>query len=196
MTTPGREDADSDHREATLAMSRNVVLSGCSGGGKSTLLASLRARGYPVVEEPGRRIVREQLLTGGTALPWLDGAEFARRCVACASDDLESTSDSRWTFFDRGLVDAASALRHYGGTTGCARDLLTRYHRQVFLVPPWEELFSNDAERQLDFHDAVSEYDRLVDEYTTLGYQCVVLPRVGVDDRVRSVLRALNLPVD
>jgi hypothetical protein len=32
-----------------------VLITGCSGGGKSTLLAELRARGHPVVEEPGRR---------------------------------------------------------------------------------------------------------------------------------------------
>jgi predicted ATPase len=37
-------------------MNRFVVISGCSGGGKSTLLAELGRRGHAVVEEPGRRI--------------------------------------------------------------------------------------------------------------------------------------------
>ena len=40
---------------------RFVIISGCSGGGKSTLLAELARRGYRVVEEPGRRIVAEEL---------------------------------------------------------------------------------------------------------------------------------------
>ena len=53
-----------------LAIDRFVVISGCSGGGKSALLEELRRQGYPTVEEPGRRIVKEQLLSGGTALPW------------------------------------------------------------------------------------------------------------------------------
>lgn len=53
-----------------------VIISGCSGGGKSTLLAELQRRGYPVIEEPGRRIVEEQLGTGGHALPWLDMPAF------------------------------------------------------------------------------------------------------------------------
>jgi predicted ATPase len=43
-----------------------VVISGCSGGGKSTLIAELGRRGYPVVEEPGRRIVKEELASGGS----------------------------------------------------------------------------------------------------------------------------------
>jgi predicted ATPase len=38
-------------------LDRFVVISGCSGGGKSTLLAELARRGYRTVEEPGRRIV-------------------------------------------------------------------------------------------------------------------------------------------
>ena len=37
--------------------SRHVILSGCSGGGKSTLLADLAGRGFGTVSEPGRRIV-------------------------------------------------------------------------------------------------------------------------------------------
>jgi predicted ATPase len=64
---------------------RFVLLSGCSGGGKSTLLAELRARGYHVIEEPGRRVVKRELASGGNALPWTDSAAFVRRIIkGCA----------------------------------------------------------------------------------------------------------------
>lgn len=58
-----------------------VLISGCSGGGKSTLLNELRVRGHHVVEEPGRRIVREELAGDHRALPWVDPAAFARRAI-------------------------------------------------------------------------------------------------------------------
>ena len=32
-----------------------VVLSGCSGAGKSSLLSELGRRGFPIYEEPGRQ---------------------------------------------------------------------------------------------------------------------------------------------
>jgi predicted ATPase len=35
-----------------------VVISGCSGGGKSTLLSELRNQGYSVIEEVGRNLSR------------------------------------------------------------------------------------------------------------------------------------------
>jgi len=49
-----------------------VTISGCSSGGKSTLLAGLRWRGFATIDEPGRRIVTEELKRGGTTLPGVD----------------------------------------------------------------------------------------------------------------------------
>ncbi|MCL2892590.1 AAA family ATPase [Brenneria tiliae] len=46
-------------------MNHFVIISGCSGGGKSTLLTELKRRGHAVVEEPGRRIIQEETRSGG-----------------------------------------------------------------------------------------------------------------------------------
>jgi hypothetical protein len=95
---------------------RFVVISGCSSGGKSTLIAELGKRGYGVVDEPGRRIVKEELARGGSALPWVDGVAFARRAIAIAlADRAAAGSLDGWVFFDRGLIDAAAALEHMTG---------------------------------------------------------------------------------
>jgi predicted ATPase len=93
-------------------MNRFVVVSGCSGGGKSTLLAELGRRGHAVIEEPGRRIVKEELESGGRALPWVNGPAFARRATTMALAD-RAAADARagWVFFDRGLVDASGCSR-------------------------------------------------------------------------------------
>ena len=69
-------------------MDRFVVISGCSAGGKSTLLAELSRRGHAVVEEPGRRIVQEELQGEGLALPWVDPIAFARRAITMSLEDL------------------------------------------------------------------------------------------------------------
>jgi predicted ATPase len=116
-----------------------VVISGCSGGGKSTLLAELARRGYATVEEPGRRIVRAELASGGGALPWVDAVAFARRAIQMALADLEGARGLEgWVFFDRGLIDAASALEEMTGETALDRlETGRRYHRRMFLTPPW-----------------------------------------------------------
>ena len=97
-------------------MDRFVVISGCSSGGKSTLIAELGKRGYAVVDEPGRRIVKEELTRGGSALPWVDRIAFARRAMAIAlADRAAAGSLDGWVFFDRGLIDAAAALEDMTG---------------------------------------------------------------------------------
>jgi predicted ATPase len=63
-----------------------------SGGGKSTLLAELGRRGHAIVEEPGRRIVQQELQQGGTALPWNNGQAFAHRAIAMALEDRASAT--------------------------------------------------------------------------------------------------------
>jgi len=173
---------------------RHVILSGCSGGGKSTLLAELARRGFAVVEEPGRRIVEQELRGDGRALPWVDLAAFARRALDLAAEDRRRMEGERgWVFFDRGLVDAAVALQHATGEA--AADVLARYdryHQTVFLAPPWPEIYVNDPARQHSLTDALAEYDRLVNAYADLGYETVVLPKTIFAERAGFVVEVLG----
>ncbi|MVT66731.1 AAA family ATPase [Bradyrhizobium pachyrhizi] len=173
---------------------RFVLISGCSGGGKSTLLAELCRRGYPIVEEPGRRIVADELASGGNALPWVDTAVFLRRAIDVALQDMEmAKAHSGWVFFDRGLVDAASALEALTGEPVlhpiCSDH---RYHGRVFMTPPWPEIYVTDSERRHGFQTAMAEYQRLMDALPTLGYDVVDLPKLPPSARADFVLTTLG----
>ncbi|MDQ1079405.1 AAA family ATPase [Pseudoroseomonas cervicalis] len=173
---------------------RFVVLSGCSGGGKSTLLAELARRGHAVVAEPGRRIVQAELQGRGAALPWVDLAAFARRAIDLAlADRAAMRGQPGWVFFDRGLVDAAAALEHATGEPALERlGRAHRYHGTVFLTPPWPALYAEDAERRHGLAEAMEEHARLQRAYARLGYRLLALPRTGVAARAEALLRALG----
>ena len=163
---------------------RFLVLSGCSGGGKTTLLDELARRGHRTVPEPGRRIVAGALAGDGGPLPWDDPVAFAHRAIALALADREAAGDG-WAIFDRSLIDAVAAL-----PPSAARVALLGahwYHARVFLVPPWRDLFANDAERRHGFGDAVAEYERLLRAYPQAGYAVSVLPRVSIGRRVDAI---------
>ncbi|TNC64918.1 AAA family ATPase [Rubellimicrobium roseum] len=169
-----------------------VLLTGCSGGGKSTLLAELAARGHRVVEEPGRRIVAEELASGGSALPWIDMVAFARRALEMARQDHTAAADLEgWTFFDRGLVDAAVGLEHLTGTPAVESLASDRYHQRVFMAPPWPGIYRTDSERRHGMDEAVAEYERLLVACPALGYEVIHLPRVSVTERADFVLASL-----
>lgn len=169
---------------------RLVVISGCSGGGKSTLLDALQARGCDVVPEVGRRLVREELARGGQALPWTDPTAFLHRMVTASLADLDAAAcHTGVIFFDRSLIDALSGLEHRTGEPVLATLGQThRYHRQVFFAPSWPEIYVMDAERRHDFAAAQAEERRLRRDYPRAGYTLIDLPKLPVDQRANFVL--------
>jgi predicted ATPase len=174
-------------------VNRFVVISGCSSGGKSTLVAELGRRGHAVVEEPGRRIVKEELKNEGSALPGVDAIAFLRRAVAMSlADRASSSAPDGWVFFDRGLIDAVAGLQHLTGEPVLAAlGQSHRYHRRVFLTPPWPEICVTDPEQRHGLDMGIAEYSRLLQVYPSLGYEVSVLPKIGVMERADFVLDVL-----
>ena len=173
---------------------RHVVISGCSGAGKSTLLEALRRHGHATVEEPGRRVITEELRQDGDALPWADMERFLRKALQLAARDLEDVAGlTGLVFFDRGLIDAAAALeRLYGVPLAQSLGDCAPYGSRVFLAPPWPAIYRTDTQRQHGLAEAEAEYAHLQATYRTLGYEIALLPKVSVEERVEFVLDRLH----
>ena len=173
-----------------------VVISGCSGGGKSSILAELRRRGYEVIPEAGRQIVREQLFIGSDGLPWVNIDRFIDLAVSRAMYAYNAANaDSGRVFTDRSVVDLVCAYERVHGTLpGYLEHALQayRYFDTVFMVPPWKELFVSDRERQHTFEEAVEEYDSLIPFYErSAGYNVVTVPRDTISARADFIERQL-----
>jgi predicted ATPase len=171
------------------------VISGCSGGGKSTLLSELERRGYQVFPEPGRQIVKEQQSVGGDGLPWKNATKFAELCVSRAMYFYNTAiAPDEPVFFDRSVIDNIAGIERLGLPMPVyfSQTLLRyRYADQAFMVPPWRELFAQDAERQHSFAEAEHEYYALQQAYKANGYEVVVIPRLTVHERADFVERQL-----
>ncbi|WP_436285179.1 AAA family ATPase [Rhizobium sp. LjRoot258] len=117
---------------------------------------------------------------------------FLLQALETSESDYAAHKDAKaWTFFDRGLVDAAVGLQHLTGSDMTAVLNSYRYHRVVFLTPPWREIYEGDPERRHSFDDAVAEHGRLEATLPLFGYQVVVLPKIDVFKRADLVLSIL-----
>jgi predicted ATPase len=175
--------------ERQQKLDRFIIISGCSGGGKSSLLEELKRRGYATIEEPGRRIVAQELASSGQALPWVDAAAFASRAVDMSLADLEvAASYEGLVFFDRGLVDALVALEHATGQPAPRHDVASKFSKCAFMTPPWPEIYVNDGQRRHDFQAATQEYGRLLAAFGSLGYSVELLPKVSVALRADLII--------
>ncbi|ATQ41261.1 AAA family ATPase [Caulobacter mirabilis] len=190
-------EAAYDTAAAERDVDRFIVITGCSGGGKSTLLAELARRGFAVFPEAGRQIVKEQDWTGGDALPWTDPERFAELAVSRSLHfRIQAAGLPGPAFFDRSPIDQLAWMERTSRpvpTTISGAVRRCRYNRAVFVAPPWPEIFATDPERRHGFKAALEEYGPLVAAYERLGYRCAELPRTDVAARADFVLGTLGI---
>ncbi|GAA0952026.1 AAA family ATPase [Nonomuraea longicatena] len=171
-----------------------VVLTGGPGSGKSTLVGRLRDRGYTGTEEAGRAIIQDQSAIDGPALPWRDKDLFAELML---SWELRSyrAAEQGTVFFDRAVPDVVGYLRLEGRPVPAhvhAAALRYRYHPQVFVAPPWPEIYRNDAERRQSPEVAERTHAAVSAAYVDYGYELVPLPMTPVEERLEFILEELG----
>ncbi len=169
-----------------------VLITGCSAGGKSTLVAELARRGWATVPEPGRRVIAAERARGGDGFPWDNAERFGRACLEMAERDWQGAGDGV-TVFDRGVIDAAFALGRLG-RPAAAQAVMTRCRYDlVFLAPPWRALFEaeRDPDRRHGFDKASAEYADIAAGLAAMGQVADLLPRTTVTARAQWVEKRL-----
>ena len=174
-----------------------IVLTGGPGSGKTSLIAALARAGFACTAEAGRAIIQDQTAIGGHALPWGDPLAFAELMLSWEMRSYRAAcAEARPVFFDRGVPDVAGYLQLIGMKVPAHVEKAAhafRYHRRVFIAPPWPEIFRQDEERKQDFDEAVRTYEAMVAVYGRYGYELVELPRAPIGDRVRFVIERAGL---
>lgn len=178
------------------ARSNLHIITGGPGSGKTSVIEALRERGYICVDEVGRKIIREQLLIGGDALHWGDRAKFLELMLSRSIGDYDRVAECAGAvFFDRGIPELAGYCRLVGMPVvpHVARAAeLYRYAWEVFVMPPWREIYRNDVERRQDFAEAIATHDLAVATYREFGYEPVEVPKASVGDRVAFILARIS----
>lgn len=165
------------------------VFTGGGGTGKTALIEHLRVAGELTVDENIRAVIREQVEAGGAAVPWIDPKACCDLTTARDIADFDRLkAETGRVFFDRGLMDMY-------GTNGVPPSpalveaiRTRRYNRQVFVFPPWQEIYATDAERRQDWSQMEAVFAQILRTLPQLGYDPVVVPKGSLEDRAAFVL--------
>ena len=168
------------------------TLTGASGGGKSTIIAALKNRGFNTQPEIGRALVREQIKQNGTALPWQDMTAFRTLLFNRSVEMFDKLQNERGVyFFDRSFTDAIASFRTTDEVVP-PRYFTAAKIRQlanpILICAPWTEIFKQDAERKHDFEYVLADYHANIATYKDFGYDLVEIPQLPVEQRVDFIL--------
>jgi predicted ATPase len=173
-------------------MSR-IVITGAPGGGKTALLLALQARGYTIVGDTARTIIRNRRSRGlnPRADPYAFMQEILR--IDCENFARHATNPGP-VFFERGVLDALCGLDQISPLNeGELSTWLSKYQYfpKVFVLPPWEAIYLTDAERDHTFEHAEWVNGVVQAWYRRCSYQVIEVPMVSVEERCRFVLKSL-----
>ncbi|MBN8993834.1 MAG: AAA family ATPase [Rhizobiales bacterium] len=176
------------------------IISGGPGSGKTAIIDKLASRGFTTVAETGRAILREQMEAGGDATHEGDaaayGAEMLKRGI---TDYKRMRGADEPVFFDRGIAELVGYFRLKGlpvppEVASAGHEY--RSNRLVFLAPPWQAIYRQDAERRQDWDEAVRTFELIREAYVEAGYLPVEIPEDTVARRVRFILDEVDAVED
>ena len=139
--------------------------------------------------------MKEQQAVDGDRLPWKNATKFAELCVSRAIYFYNSAILlNPPVFFDRSVIDNISGIERLGLSLPVyfPQTLVRyRYAHRVFMVPPWREIFAQDAERQRSYADAEQEFYGLQKAYRANHYEVILIPKMPVKERADFIEREL-----
>ena len=172
-----------------IAKPNFLVFTGGPGVGKTTLLRHLEAMGEIVVEESARAVIRENVASGGGGTPWIDNEAFVAQTAARDVANFDRLAgETRRVFFDRGIADSYGANGATPSVELVEAIRTRRYNRQVFVFPPWREIYETDAERRQDWAEAEATFGRVLRLLPHFGYEPIIVPKASTAVRAEFVL--------
>jgi predicted ATPase len=172
------------------------VITGGPGFGKTTIINLLAKGNFPVCEEGARDLLQTQPeanVQDGTDYIPLD---FEKRVAFERLRFLNEAGINSIAFSDRGLPDqiAYSWYKKKQPSSFIEEVVLAnRYAPQVFITPPWEEIFTRDGIRRENFEEALLIHEQIVKAYLKYRYKIVNLPKTNPEMRVKFILNFLGI---
>ncbi|KIO78275.1 ATPase [Pedobacter lusitanus] len=174
------------------------VITGGPGAGKTTLLNALGARGFNIIPEDARKIIKQQTDMNGEGLPWKNARYFTHLMLEASVRSYEAIQDRSEAihFFDRGIPDTLCYADMIGLGISAEMDRTAKkcpYNSIIFMLPPWPEIYQTDEERKQSWEEAVFTYTKMKETYIKYGYELVEVPKDEIENRVRFVIDKIRL---
>ena len=176
---------------------KKIVITGGPGTGKSTLINELIKRGHTCLEEISRQVTLDAKKDGIDQLFLTKPLLFSELLLKGRQKQFIDADiyKNQTIFFDRGIPDVLAYMDYIGdiypekfveASKNSAYDL-------VFILKPWEAIYTSDNERYESFDQALQIHDNLVNTYKNYNYTLIDVPFDTVENRTNFILKVLGM---
>jgi predicted ATPase len=177
--------------------SKKVVIAGGPGTGKTTIINELKKRGFICYDEISRQITLQARKEGIEQMFLTEPLLFSEKLLE--GRILQFNNATKETehvvFLDRGIPDVIAYMDYIGDTYPIHFAEACENHKydNIFVLAPWQEIFTSDNERYENFEEAIEIHNHLLETYKRFGYNLIDVPFGKVETRANFILESLNL---
>ncbi|MEZ4854312.1 AAA family ATPase [Flavobacterium sp.] len=173
-----------------------IVIAGGPSTGKSTLLKALEASNFICYPEISREVIKEAQEQGIDQLFLEDPLLFSEKLLNGRIKQYNEAMQENETvvFLDRGIPDVLAYLNYKGDKypQKFVQACECYQYSKIFVLPPWQEIYTTDTERYETFEQATIIQQHLINTYESFGYNLIHLPKDTVENRLAIILEHLS----
>lgn len=182
---------------------KKIVITGGPATGKTAIIDHLIANNYVCFEEVIRKLTAAAKVSGDIKETHSnpialvsDSEKFNTTLINLRQDDFKAAEslNTDLVFFDRGMPDVLAYMSYFNQDINqYFTDICnTNRYDYVFLLPPWEAIYTDDGERFETFDQAKDIYHKLKATYQEFGYSIIEVPFGSIEERTQFIIAQLN----
>ena len=169
-----------------------IVISGGPGGGKTTIINSLKDLGFFCYDEISRELIEKYKKNGHKNIFIEKPVNFSNILWKKREEQYKNSiiqKKYQKVFFDRSLLDITSYLEFVGMRNSNLEKKLKNFNYDiVFLVKPNKKFYKKDYSRLEDFNKSMKIHSILEKNYKN-HYQTVTVPFEKLSERLTFITK-------
>ncbi len=179
---------------------KKIVVTGGPGTGKTSVIKYLETANFycyhEVIREMTKSAMEKENIKSYNTNPLLFVSNPEAFNKKILSERIQQFKDGninpeKIIFYDRGIPDVLAYMdffkQDYGEEFINACKNYT--YDQVFIFPPWEDIYVVDNERSESFEEVIQIHQNLMNTYQIYGYNCLEVPFGNIKTRAEFILK-------